>query len=1554
MHEPNRSSSEGEYIGRDKIRNNLLAILNDGRGKSGTYLISGYRGSGKTSFVKTVLHDYEYGTSFTNFKKINDIFFYWSVLVGFLKVKSIKCCLYRVFKIFKDLFRLVDLMLGWALILFLLVLIIFSPPSESLCVNYGCLFLIILGFLFFSKIRRDGVVRAVKLEKSIIYGFFRPMVRVNINLGHESLDAKTLLFNMASLLRTRCRESKAKLIYIIIIVFVFYFSAMTAKKYTDIISGHVNSYVFSVYYLDDTLKNVIFEYKEESNNYERNARYSSDECVKRVIDNSLRDFERKLEEQKKYSNATPGFKEQKTYSNATPECKEQKTYSNATPEFKEQKTYSNDTPDFYENIYLSEDAARNRLYELNNGLLLEKKEFQIFNRKIQFLLDAAKTNSHFIERDRVDAICKVINHVKDQQAQNIIDSANFLHVSYCFLNFIDQRLIYYLNYDKRIFYLNYYKQMFYYSFGVEYDEFGDIVKRASFYDVPIFNFIQWFHIGTFELFSIDNTEGYSPPQNFIFIFIFLMGIVIAYFLYRLTGFRRFIKKLDYIHERVIYSTSTERNTSPLPWFQSFLFRKMRTTEPLDTRQVEELLLDALEYNRSIFRLMPQADIIFIFDELDKITPQTQENRFTTSQIDQARQRKQQIEALLGSLKNFITIAPARFIFIGGRDMYDTNLVEQISPNRIHGSMFDAIIYVPSFLTDDSDGVGEDISSMIEQYVCRRLLPSTIACYLFRKKEKRLPKNSYESWSLELYKDFLKDVLKVEDSSADELVNFLQKFIYYLTYRSAGCVQRLSYHFERFFETNTTVINSLFDYKELPDAKLATNFYLGFDERQQYKVEMIANLFIILHAEANQLVRQFGDKLMLSTFSLLDYIFKYHNMGFNSLDIERAPEMLDIYRTPSLPGLIDYFLNQVLKPYLHPIKNGLFEYRFVHSFQAEIAYISYFSEQEMAAFNFSLDESIHTKQHFNALLKTAKSDTPEHLRQVEGSILLESDVPVALPFIHQSLGDLYFLDKQYPEALMEYRLALQYLAQAIDEFQIPFKDIQRSKDQNYNPYPLKNYTFLIIAYLRISLKMILASEIRKQYDYAAALCSQAERTVQHFMDKHLGKRFFMPNIAMLPLIVQPYLCLAFLHLKMNPASKNKINLIEHIIERINENFKNASVEGSNTKTKRNSAKIVKSKFKAEAYDKNRLLAYVYMKAGDLSLAASDFDQKSETSASSFYKKALGLLVESEDLVNNSNVLSDIGYTLINLGNILFVNLSSEDAAEKINANCVKEGDFKELKESIEEISKDIYEKKLEGILNIYCLSAKTYELAGRHADAFMAYWSFLFLCVYTADDKRACINPIKEKLKAKMEELDKLTFKHGYGLDSDKHESPYLKNANVLFAYLERKDDEIKIRGLNGFPIETKILAYYLKAKLIKDKVDKDKVDKDLAIDLYIRAIEESMVYIGTQEYIFPHPALMYDGLLSLLDNDFEKNKKLFENDRNQKGINKNLEKYLNKSYCETQRNILSNKMINRHKPSEDFYKYMEKKYYLNDSFSDPYLNTLWVADYILSLTLKRE
>lgn len=118
----------------------------------------------------------------------------------------------------------------------------------------------------------------------------------------------------------------------------------------------------------------------------------------------------------------------------------------------------------------------------------------------------------------------------------------------------------------------------------------------------------------------------------------------------------------------------------------FGFAKRKINGPLTTNQIEVQLKD-------ILKIIKDKDVIFIFDELDKLSGRASDK--TDVNLDLAKEsklRKQQVDSILGDLKNLITDSNARYIFIAGRDMYDAYLSERGSSNSLYESLFHDHIY----------------------------------------------------------------------------------------------------------------------------------------------------------------------------------------------------------------------------------------------------------------------------------------------------------------------------------------------------------------------------------------------------------------------------------------------------------------------------------------------------------------------------------------------------------------------------------------------------------------------------------------------------------------------------------------------------------------------------------------------------------------------------------------------------------------------------------------------------------------------------------------------
>ena len=148
--------------------------------------------------------------------------------------------------------------------------------------------------------------------------------------------------------------------------------------------------------------------------------------------------------------------------------------------------------------------------------------------------------------------------------------------------------------------------------------------------------------------------------------------------------------------------------------------------------------------------MCRPEFVIVLDELDKVEPgevglekEEQGSKASLFSITVSREKQHEILKILSNMKYFLSTANAKFIFIAGREMYDIFLADVSDRNNYIGSIFNAVIYVPSFLTDYSVTAHADMKSLTEEFVCRKLIPHDY------------PVRSYD---LKSYEQYLYDML----------------------------------------------------------------------------------------------------------------------------------------------------------------------------------------------------------------------------------------------------------------------------------------------------------------------------------------------------------------------------------------------------------------------------------------------------------------------------------------------------------------------------------------------------------------------------------------------------------------------------------------------------------------------------------------------------------------------------------------------------------------------------------------------------------------------------
>lgn len=606
-------------------------------------------------------------------------------------------------------------------------------------------------------------------------------------------------------------------------------------------------------------------------------------------------------------------------------------------------------------------------------------------------------------------------------------------------------------------------------------------------------------LGLKKFISIDNIHDnfQIPPRNIdylFFFYFFIVSIIIKYLLPRLLGVasdNMIMRNIKRLNESIEYAVSDEKGGSAGINSNSifnFFRKKTKTQGKADIREIEKRLIEILELFDHYNRFSIKPEFICIFDELDKIEPYQNVHikekeaevlnppdhlETTFFATEGVRQRQHTIFKILSNLKHFLNTAKAKFIFIAGREMYDAALADVSDRNFFIGSIFHDVIYVHSFLTDASDGKASDISSMTETYVCQFLFP---------------PYYDVDEYSLKEYRKYLDLFFESEyDSTWNEslkqqkiqkIILTLRSFITFLTYRSNGAPKKITTFFE-YYIFKPDIEKKIEDNKLKSDFSLCVGFnprnlYLELGYYDQYTFGMLTYLVNPVVLSVSKSVKDFGDKLLVSTSFLVDHLYKFHKNAFSWRNIELTPEILDINKAPQLRELIELIIHNLSNSHILEIVSGLYDFKFRKKISEEIAFLSKISEREAAAFNFTLDESLSLKKHHKRLLKEIKAN---HLNSKENSQFINS-----LSFISMIIGDLHFYDEEYNEAIIQYMEAVENL-----------------RRNEFNAY---NSSFFVLL-IRNMLKLGYALEKRKSYVSAFMIYGQLVAYIVKFREIDLN-------------------------------------------------------------------------------------------------------------------------------------------------------------------------------------------------------------------------------------------------------------------------------------------------------------------------------------------------------------------------------------------------------------------------------------------------------------------
>ena len=371
---------------------------------------------------------------------------------------------------------------------------------------------------------------------------------------------------------------------------------------------------------------------------------------------------------------------------------------------------------------------------------------------------------------------------------------------------------------------------------------------------------------------------------------------------------------------------------------------------------------------------------------------------------------------------------------------------------------------------DSQGAG-GITQMTETYICNIILNDLRGAETKKKSKDKNKDNIEAPFKVDdlnlktlrklIIKDKKKSYLKFlpslqeaderkkQSNGADEdetgkdesnrqtykILSTLQNYIVYSTYRSSGTPKKLTslteqlivkgpkfeknreIKNEQFFEENVVVLH-----KEIKDNDdLSDRLFLKFGFNTQYEIGLTSNLYRPYLIANSRHLKSLGDKLLFSSSFIIDHILKFHPFGFSWRNLELIPEVVLINREPNLREFIEELMRFYSLNYIRDTVSGIFDYRFRSIIRRELIHLSKTSDLSAAAFNFTLDESLATKRHYKRKF-IELSEKYKDYQTIEG----DNKFVHSLYFVQTILGDLHFYDKEYDEAILFYTESIQTL------------------------------------------------------------------------------------------------------------------------------------------------------------------------------------------------------------------------------------------------------------------------------------------------------------------------------------------------------------------------------------------------------------------------------------------------------------------------------------------------------------------------------------------------
>jgi len=555
-----------------------------------------------------------------------------------------------------------------------------------------------------------------------------------------------------------------------------------------------------------------------------------------------------------------------------------------------------------------------------------------------------------------------------------------------------------------------------------------------------------------------------------------------------------LTKINHLLEGMSNEISENQNAT-INFWSNLGFVKQKKRLPINSREAEDKLIRILKQIRN-----DGYKVVLVLDEIDKLSNSEEFSYFHKEHgniVKEPTDKNKIINTLLGSIKNFVTTAPAIFFFISGRETLDRYYSEKGSPNSLYGSLFDQVFEVPSFLSDKGASSGKNIQlyAAIEEYLCRRIRKKTGL---------QLDKDLDDYYSLRGY--------NLEFNQSNEMpmirrvISILNSFVLYLTYHSWGNIKKINSIFESFQVPHKLALKleksgdlDLFDpLHKYKTEKSDVTHWLVFDIKQLRSFFLSSELMVLFQHHLSREISQISDKLIVSTLFSLHFILKLHSFGFSRETLHLMSESINVHRSPELNTIVDDLLTNIFRSYLRRVRNGLFRYRFHVGFEKELKFISHIGGLESAAFNFSPDSMKYVKSFFEDIIVNTNAE--------EKQLISRS---------HISLGDMCTIEQSYNTAYVHYNAASRILSNLVTE----------------EGSQVKHSTLMLC--IETLLKYGDLEERRQNYNHAASIYSEAEHIVQSVSANIDLKLHLQQGDSKWDLLKLPFWALKFLSLKRSP-------------------------------------------------------------------------------------------------------------------------------------------------------------------------------------------------------------------------------------------------------------------------------------------------------------------------------------------------------------------------------------------------------------------------------------